>query len=93
MATKKFLEAGSPLQTTIRILKTNQMITIENPNSMHSDNIAAKALCRIHSETKGRYLIWILDEGNMNTIQIHVPLHLMGQYFEQHEHNLFPHLK
>lgn len=86
---KKFLDIGSPLVTTISLLKTNTMISFLNPEDV-SNPILPESFARIHSENKGVYVIWILSENNaMKTVRVECPLHLMGQYFKSHNHSIF----
>ena len=93
MADKRFLDAGSPLWTKVVIHKTTRQIKILNPEKMAGDTLPISTLARIHSEKNGVYQVWLLDEINMNTVIAEVPLHLMSMHFEQHPHNLFPHLQ
>lgn len=92
MTSKKFLDDGTPLTTTVPIMKTNSMIKIVNPENLPETAIFPGAFGRIHSQQNGLYKIWVLDERTMHTIIIEVPLFLMGQYFKQYAHNIFPNL-
>ena len=92
MVSKRFLDIGSPLVTKVMILKKNQMIKITNPEKLSGDTLRPGALGRIHSVKNNLYTVWLLDETTMNTIIIEIPTHLMGQYFKQHAHSIFPHL-
>jgi hypothetical protein len=91
---KKFLDNGSPVATQVAILKANTLIKITNPEKMSGAALPLGTLGRIHSldNKTGRYQVWLLDEINMNSIIIEVPLNLMGQYFVRKEHGIFPHL-
>jgi hypothetical protein len=93
MTSKRFLDTGSPLMSTVQILRTNAMIRVLTPEKFHGLALRPGTLGRIHSQANRVYTVWLLDELTMNTIIIEVPLHLMGQYFTQHEHGVFPHLK
>ena len=92
MTSKRFLDNGSPLVATIHIARKNTMIKILTPDTFQSDALRSGTLGRIHSQTNNACTVWLLDERTMNTVIIEVPLHLMGQYFRQHEHGIFPHL-
>ena len=90
---KRFLDPGSPLKTVAVILKTTRQIRITNPEKLSGSMLPIGTLARIHSESRGLYTVWLLDELNMNTIVVEVPLVLMSMHFAMHEHNLFPHLE
>lgn len=93
MTSKRFLDNGSPLIATVAILKNNAMIKVLTSDMFIGHALRPGTLGRIHSQNGDRYTIWLLDEQTMRTVIIEVPLHLMGQYFRQHEHGVFPHLK
>ena len=92
MTAPRFLDKGSPLVTTVQIFKKNTMIKIVTPDKFQSDVLRQGTHGRIHSQTNNVYTVWLLDEQTMNTVIIEVPGHLMGQYFRQHDHGIFPHL-
>jgi hypothetical protein len=92
MTTKRFLDKGSPLITTVEILRNNAMIKVLTPDMFIVHALRPGTLGRIHSQNGDRYTIWLLDEQTMRTVIIEVPLHLMGQYFRQHDHGIFTHL-
>ena len=92
MTAPRFLDKGSPLIATVQISKKNTMIKIVTPDKFQRDALKQGTLGRIHSQTNNVYTVWLLDEQTMNTVIIEVPLHLMAQYFRQHEHAIFPHL-
>ena len=92
MTSHRFLDKGSPLVTTVPISKHNTMIKVLTPDKFQSDALRPGTLGRIHSQNNSVYTVWLLDERTMNTVIIEVPLHLMGQYFRQHDHGIFPHL-
>lgn len=67
------------------------MVRFENEDAVIAGTLVPNSLGRIHSHTNGMYTVWVLDERTFRTIIIEVPLHLMGQYFRQEPHNIFPH--
>lgn len=87
----KILDSGSAVATTVTILKANTIVSFENPERMAGDRLEIGSLGRIHSQVRNTYNVWILDDGNMNSIIVNVPHHLMGQFFKQHAHGIFPH--
>jgi len=91
MAVKRFLDIGSPLQTIVVILKRTQQIRITNPQKLGGGVLPIGTFGRIHSEARGVYTVWLLDETNMNTIIVEVPSVLMAMHFKQHPHQIFPH--
>ena len=92
MTHKRFLEIGSPLITIAVILRRVQQITILNPQDLHAEALPIGTFARIHSIGKdGRYTVWLLDESNMKSVMVQVPLDLMGIYFRQQHHRIFPH--
>ena len=93
MTSVRFLDNGSPLASQVAIMRKNSMIKILNPEKMLGDTIFPGALARIHSQKNGVYTVWVLDERTMHTIMVEVPLQLMGQYFKQQPHDIFPHLR
>ena len=92
MAQKRFLDPGSPIVTTVTLLKGHQLVRITNPEKMSGDKLLPGTFGRIHSQKNGVYTVWLLEDSSMNTIMIEVPLHLMGQFFKQQPHQIFPHL-
>lgn len=90
--TKKFLEVGSPLRTTVNLLKGNKYIKISNPEKLVTSMIPMGSLGRIHSRKQNSFIIWILEENTYSPLIIEVPSNLMGNYFQQHHHGIFPHL-
>ena len=92
MTSKRFLDKGSPLIATVEILKNNALIKVLTPDTFRVHALRPGTLGRIHSQKGNLYTVWLLDEQTMNTVIIDVPLHLMGQYFRQHDHGIFPHL-
>lgn len=92
MTSKRFLDKGSPLIATVEILKNNALIKVLTPDTFRVHALRPGTLGRIHSQKGDLYTVWLLDEQTMNTVIIDVPLHLMGQYFRQHDHGIFPHL-
>lgn len=91
MTSTRFLDPGSPLVSTVQILKSNTMIKVVTPDTFQSA-LRPGTLGRIHSQKNNVYTVWLLDESTMNTVIIDVPTVLMGQYFRQHQHGIFPHL-
>lgn len=91
MITKKFLDDGSPIKSVVPIAKANKMVKFANPDKIPSATIATGTLGRIHSRCNDIYSVWLLEESMMTIIIVEVPLYLMGQYFVQHQHNIFPH--
>ena len=92
MTSTRFLDNGSPVMTTIVIMKRNTMVKFVNPEKLLADHVLPGALGRIHSQCNGACTVWVLDERTMNTLFVEVPVHLMGQYFRPHAHGIFPHL-
>jgi hypothetical protein len=91
MTTKRFLDDGAPIKTRISILKGNQNVKFTNPEKMFGVMLAPDTLGRIHSHRKDAYTVWLLEGPSSQTIILEVPLHLMGQYFMPHQHDIFPH--
>jgi len=89
---RRFLDNGSSLETTVTLFRRTAIIKFVKPADFVADSIPAGTFGRIHSQKNGVYSVWLLDEGTMTTVVIEVPLHLMGQYFKQSSHNIFPHL-
>ena len=88
----KFLDSGSPLITTEKILRRNVEIRILNPDNFLGECIEPGALARIHSTiNNNKYLVWIYDDNNNSTIQIELPLGAMGRLFRQKSHGIFGH--
>jgi len=92
MTSQKFLDNGSTIVSTVSILKRNLMIKVLNPEKFPGEVLLPGTLGRIHSQRNGVYTVWLLEERTMNTVMIEIPLNLMGQYFQQRAHNIFPHL-
>jgi hypothetical protein len=91
--TPKFLDKGTPIISATTIARNNSMIRLVNPDQFSSSQLMAGTLGRVHSEKNGIYTVWLLDDRTMNTVIIEAPLHLMGQYFRQHPHGIFAHLR
>ena len=91
MSDKRFLDIGSPLEMIVVVLKATRQIRITNPDKLAGSTLPIGTFARIHSETRGVYTVWLLDEVNMNTIIVEVPLVLMAMHFKQHPHKLFSH--
>jgi hypothetical protein len=89
---RRFLDPGSPLVTTVMIARTNSMVKFADRAKVPAQGIMPGTLGRVHSQSNGLYSVWLLDETLYNTIVVDVPLHLMGQYFKQHDHQVFAHL-
>lgn len=91
MTVKRFLDVGSPLATIVVIHKTTRQIRITNPDKMHGTILPIGTFARIHSEARGVYTVWLLDESSSSTLIAEVPYPLMSMHFKQHPHGIFPH--
>jgi hypothetical protein len=91
MTSTRFLDPGSPLVSTVQILKGNTMIKVVTPDTFRG-TLRPGTFGRIESQKNDFYNVWLLDESTMSTVIIEVPAVLMGQYFRQHPHGIFPHL-
>jgi hypothetical protein len=92
MAAKRFLDVGSPLKTTVQLLRNNSLVRFADATKVPDTGILAGSFARIHSKpNEDTYTVWVLEESSYSTVIVDVPLHLMGQYFEQHQHKIFPH--
>lgn len=90
---KKFLYNGSPVKTLVNLLKGSKNFKVNNPEKFVTSMIGQGALGRIHSCNKNIFTVWLLDEVTYQTIIIEVPQYLMGQYFEQYDHDMLPYLR
>lgn len=91
MTIKKFLDNGSPLKTVTPINKNNKNIKILNLEKFLTGMIPSGSFGRIHSKNNDKFTVWVLDESTYNNIIIEVPQHMMGIFFVQHDHKIFPH--
>jgi hypothetical protein len=90
---KRFLDVGSPIEAIARVdLGQHQSIKVIDAKGISGEVVMLPgALGRVHSEHKGMYTVWLLDERTMHTIIVAVPLSFMSVLFRPSSHGVFPH--